>query len=309
MNVPAGPSHSSSELSGRTSRLMLYVLVAVILMTLDYRGRWVDQLRGQAGLLIEPIVLLIEAPFAFAAEAFDGLQSRRQMQAERQDLRRALTELSARLLLLEEQGRENIELRRLLDAADRAEIAFMAAEIKQVDLNPFSHRVLINRGRRDGLVTGQAVVDANGVVGQIDEVLLHSSRVILLTDPDHAVPVRVERTDLRTIAHGSGLTALMRLNDLPMNVDLEVGDVLVTSGLGGVFPAGLPVAEVESVRRAPGQAFAGAELRPLGRLDRSRHLLVLAVLDRPQVPAGDEDPPLDEAPAGPPADLAEESEP
>lgn len=305
VNSPGIPSHFGSELAGRTSRLMLYALVAVVLMTLDYRGRWIDQVRAQAGLLVEPIVLLIETPFAFVAQAREGLSSRRHMIAERREMRRALTELSARILLLEELGRENSELRLLLDAADRVESDFLAAEIKQVDLNPFSHRVLINRGRRDGLVPGQAVVDAHGVVGQIDEVFLHSARVILLTDPDHAVPVRVQRTDLRTIAYGSGLTALMRLNDLPMNVDLEAGDVLVTSGLGGVFPPGLPVAQVESVRRAPGEAFAGAELQPLGRLDRSRHLLVLELLDSVQAPPAELEPLLEDEAAAPETALTE----
>lgn len=278
---------------------MFYVLLAIILMTLDYRGRWVDQARLGAGLLVEPAVLLISAPYEFAGRARQGLQSHHQLVAEGRELRLALTRVAAELLMLEELALENAELRELLEASGRAETAFQAAQIRSVDLNPFSHRVLIDRGRRDGLVHGQPVIDAYGLVGQIDEVFLHSARVVLLTDPDHALPVRVQRTGLRTIAYGSGLATEMRLNDLPMNVDLEPGDLLVTSGLGEVFPAGLPVARVEELRRPGGEAFARATLRPLGRLDRSRHLLVLSrIHSAPEASAGalSPDSSLDEAP-------------
>lgn len=272
---------------------MFYALLAIILMTLDFRGRWVDQIRAGAGLMVEPAVLLISAPYELAVRARHGLQSHRQLLAESRELRLALTRVSAELLLLEELALENAELRDLLEASVRAGTAFQAAQIRSVDLNPFSHRVLIDRGRRDGLARGNPVIDAHGVVGQIDEVFLHSARVILLTDPDHALPVRVQRTGLRTIAYGSGLTTQMRLNDLPMNVDLEPDDLLVTSGLGGVFPAGLPVARVEALQRPSGEAFARATLRPLGRLDRSRHLLVLnrieAVPEEPDEPPDDEE--------------------
>ncbi|MEE4639158.1 MAG: rod shape-determining protein MreC [Wenzhouxiangella sp.] len=258
---------------------MIYALLAIILMTLDYRGRWVDQIRSQAGLFVEPAVLLIESPFRLAASAWSSLRARHQLLGEIDELRSQLAESSARLLLLEELRRENLELRELLGASRQPQIGFRPAEIRQIDLNPFSHRVLINRGRRDGLQSGQGVIDAFGVVGQVDEVFVHSARVVLLTDPDHALPIAVERTGVRTIAYGSGLNTELRLNDLPMNVDLEAGDRLITSGLGGAFPAGLPVAEVVDVSRTVGEAFARARLRPLGRLDRSRHLLVLDTID------------------------------
>ncbi len=275
MNAPGGPFNFSAELAGRTSRLMIYALLAIVLMTLDYRGRWVEQVRHQAGMIVEPAGLLVDAPFSLARSAWTALRGRQQLLSEIGELRSQLAESSARLLMLEELRRENLELRELLGASRQPQVGFYPAEIRQIDLNPFSHRVVINRGRRDGLQSGQAVIDAFGVVGQVDEVFVHSARVVLLTDPDHALPIAVERTGVRTIAYGSGLNTELRLNDLPMNVDLEPGDRLVTSGLGGAFPAGLPVAEVVDVSRTVGEAFARARLRPLGRLDRSRHLLVL----------------------------------
>ncbi len=282
MNAPGSRFEFGPDLAGRTSRLMFYVLLAIILMSLDFRERWVDQARASAGLVTEPLMLLIEWPYQTGARLGEGLRAHRQLLAEARALRLDLARVSADLLVLEELQRENAELRELVDAGQRVDIVSVAAEIRRVDLNPFSHRVLINRGRRDGLVSGQPVVDTRGLVGQLDEVFLHSARVILLTDPDHALPVRIERTGLRTIAYGSGLNAQLRLTDLPMNVDLEPGDIVLTSGLGGVFPAGLPVARVGSVERPVGEAFARAELRPLGRPDRSRYLLVLDRVSGPE---------------------------
>lgn len=285
---------------------MVYALLAIILMSLDYRERWVDQVRAGAGLLIEPAILLIEWPYQAGDKLGDNLKARRQLLAEARALRLELAQVSAELLVLEELQRENAELRELVGAGQFLALGSLAAEIRRVDLNPFSHRVLINRGRRDGLVSGQPVVDAQGLVGQLDEVFLHSARVILLTDPDHALPVRVQRTGLRTIAYGSGLNAELRLTDLPMNVDLEPGDVVLTSGLGGVFPAGLPVGRVERVERPIGEAFASARLQPLGRPERSRYLMVLDRVIEPDDAAGPEgiltaeqDPPATEEDEGP----------
>ena len=168
-----------------------------------------------------------------------------------------------------------------------------------IDLNPWSHRVLINRGSRDGLATGQPVIDTRGVMGQIDEVGLNIAQIILISDPDHALPVRVQRTGLRTVAYGSGRINRLRLTDLPMNVDLVPGDTLVTSGLGGAFPAGLPVAEVESVSRPTGEAFARAAVRPLARLDRARHVLVVETLaPASRLPAEDAAAPAQEPESG-----------
>lgn len=254
---------------------MFYALLAIILMSLDFRERWVDQVRAAAGLLVEPVVLLLEWPYRLGADLGAGLRSHQQLLHEARALRQDLALVSAELMNLAELAVENAELRELLDAGQRTETGYIAAEVRHVDLNPFSHRVLINRGRRDGLVSGQAVIDARGLVGQVDEVFLHTSRVVLLTDPDHALPVRIQRTGLRTIAYGSGLSDLMRLTDLPMNVDLEPGDLVLTSGLGGVFPPGLPVARVATIERPSGEAFANAGLTPIARPDRSRHLLVL----------------------------------
>lgn len=268
-------SASSGDLAGRTARLMVYVLLAVILMTLDFRGRHVEQVRGAVIGLAEPVFLAIESPFRLVASLRANLRDHQTLLAERDQLERSLRKTEARLLLVDELARENTELRSLIDASDQLDTRFLTAELRSIDLNPYSHRVLINRGARHGVRPGLAVIESAGVVGQVEQVASRSAKIILISDPDHALPVRVQRTGLRTIAYGSGRIDELRLTDLPMNVDLEPGDTLVTSGLGGRFPAGLPVAEVTAVRRPSGEAFAVAQARPLAGLGSIRHLLVI----------------------------------
>lgn len=281
------PAAIDSDAAARIARLMFYGLLAIVLMTLDHRGRYVDSVRGLAWQALEPVIVAVEAPFAFGRRLGEEMRSRHELMDRIAALEHRQRKREAELALLEELREDNRELRALLDASERVPTAFEAAELMNIDLNPWSHRVVINRGSRDGLEAGQPVVDAHGVMGQVDEVGMHTARVILISDPDHAMPVKVQRTGLRTVLYGSGRINRLRLTDLPMNVDLVAGDRLVTSGLGGAFPPGLPVAKVESVSRPVGEAFASARARPLGRLDRARHLLVVQAAG-PQTPeAGD----------------------
>ena len=282
------------------ARLMFYILAAMVLMTLDYRGDFLDRFRAVTGYLVEPTFMVVEAPFVFAGRLFDNWRDRHELLTERDALRQSLQESHARVLLLEDLAHDNRELRELLGAAARVGMDLQTVELRRIDLDPYSHRVVVNRGARDGLVEGQVVIDATGVFGQIDQSLLHSATVILITDPDHALPVRVERTALRTIAYGSGRTDELRLTDLPMNVDLEPGDRLTTSGLGGRFPPGLPVAEITAVERPEGEAFARALARPMAGLERARHLLVLmpseeSIAESEDQPLNDDDEPEDES--------------
>lgn len=254
---------------------MFYALLAIVLMTLDYRGQYVERVRDLAVVALEPLVLAIEAPFALGRRLGEELRSRHELLEREAALEHRVQLREAELIRIEELRAENRELRELLETSRRVDLAFKAAQLINVDLNPYSHRVMVNRGRRDGIEVGQTVIDADGVIGQVDRVGLNSAQVILISDPDHALPVQVQRTGFRTIAYGTGRITTLRLNDLPMNVDLETGDVLVTSGLGGIYPPGLPVAEIESLSRAVGEAFASADARPLGRLDRVRHILLV----------------------------------
>jgi rod shape-determining protein MreC len=282
------PAAIDGDAAGRIARLMFYGLLSILLMTLDHQGRYVDRLHDLAWRAFEPVLIAVEAPFSLGRDLGESLESRRELLARVERLERQRDLDRARLALLEDLRDDNAELRDLISASQRLEPDFVAAELMRIDLNPWSHRVVINRGRLDGLRPGQPVMDSRGVVGQVDRAGRRSADVILISDPDHALPVRVQRTGLRTVAYGSGHIQRLRLSDLPMNVDLEAGDRLVTSGLGDTFPPGLPVAEVDGVERPTGEAFATARARPLARLDRARHVLVVRHQARQAEPADGE---------------------
>jgi len=254
---------------------MFYIVLCMVLMTIDFRGQWVERVRSASSLAAEPFWLAVEAPFRLAGTLSDRWADRSELLAERDALALDLNRSRARLLILDEVERENERLRGLLDASATIDRDFQTVELRHLDLNPYSHRLLVNRGASEGLRVGQPVLDSNGLIGQVDEVLMHSASVILLSDPDHALPVKVERSRLRTIAYGSGRSGELRLTDLPMNADIEVGDVLISSGLGGRFQPGLPVADVVEVTRVPGEAFARARAELRARMQGARHLLVV----------------------------------
>lgn len=276
---PPDPRGLLGDLTGRTARLMFYTLLAITLMALDHRGKYVDQAHRVAAGLTEPLLLAVEAPVSLGRRIAEEASARRELAREVASLEQALQIRDARLSRMQDVVDENEELRRLLGAGRRLEAEYLPAELVSVDLDPFAHRVVVRRGRLDGVEPGMPVLDAGGVLGQVESVGRHTARVILITDPDHALPIRVQRTGARTIAYGSGSADTLRLDDLPMNTDLEAEDLLVTSGLGGGFPPGLPVARVQSVDRSPGRTFASARAQPVAFMDRGRHVLIVATRD------------------------------
>ena len=180
---------------------------------------------------------------------------------------------------------ENRRLRDLLDATAGRSFTFRFAEMVQVNLDPFAHQVMIDRGRIDGVFVGQAVLDGAGVMGQVDDVHIHMSSVLLISDPDHALPVQLARTGLRTVAYGTGETSRLLLPNVPLQADVRPGDLLVTSGLGDRFPPGFPVAEIERINRDTGSTFAEVDARPLAALDKGREVLLVIQAMQQDVPA------------------------
>jgi rod shape-determining protein MreC len=170
---------------------------------------------------------------------------------------------------------ENVRLRQLLNGKDMLQDRVLIAELMGVSPNPLSHIVMINRGSREGVYEGQPVLDAFGLMGQVVEVDEDTSRVLLISDSTHAIPVQVNRNGVRAIAEGTGDLNRLSLRHVSINADIREGDILVSSGLGERFPVGYPVAEVEQVVRNSGQAFARVIARPMARLDRSRHVLLV----------------------------------
>ncbi|MEM7053919.1 MAG: rod shape-determining protein MreC [Pseudomonadota bacterium] len=258
-----------------TARLMFYSLLAIVLMTLDFRGAYVQRIQAAAGGLVEPVLLLIDWPVVGLRSLSSLLESQADMSRQQAELERELIELRAGLSVVDDLALENARLRDLLATTERLEYSMMTAELAAVDLDPFAHRIIVKRGRNDGVEVGMPVIDARGVVGQIEQVYQYSARVILLSDPDHALPVQILPEGERTIAYGSGALDRLRLTDLPMNTTLVSDQLVVTSGLGGQFPPGLTVGRLAQITRLPGQAFATAEIRTTAAMTRNRHVLIL----------------------------------
>lgn len=180
-----------------------------------------------------------------------------------------------RLQKMQALERENMRLRELLGSSFRLQERVQVAELLTVDLDPFSQQVVIDKGKNYGVYVGQAVLDAKGVMGQVTETSPLSSRVVLLTDPSHSVPVQINRNGLRAVVTGRGLGEKLQMDFLPHNADVRVGDLLVTSGLGGRFPVGYPVGEVITVDFPQGKAFADIKVEPAANLSTSREVMLV----------------------------------
>jgi rod shape-determining protein MreC len=254
---------------------MLYGLLAVVLMAMDQRGHYVPRFRAAAGNLAEPVYHVIEWPIRATRNLFMQFQSRRTLRHENEQLRETILEQKVELQRLETLSEENSRLRSLLEGTAGQAFEYRFAELIQVDLDPFSHKILIDRGSSDDVTEGQAVIDGSGVMGQVEDVNLHFSTVRLISDPNHALPVQINRTGLRSVAFGTGETGNLVLNSVPREADVREDDLIVTSGLGNRFPSGYPVARVSSINRESGQTFAVVEAAPLAALDRGREVLLI----------------------------------
>jgi len=264
-----------SEQAALTARLMLYGLLAIVLMAMDHRGQYIPRFRSLANHLVEPVYHVVDWPVHALRGVFGFFQSSQTLRHENEQLRVELLQQQGSLQRLEALSGENTRLRALVDSTVGQRFTFQFAELIEVDLDPFSHKVIIDRGIDKGIVVGQAVIDGAGVMGQVEDVSLHVSTVRLISDPNHALPVQFNRTGLRSVAFGLGTTAYLSLPTVPLQADVREGDLLVTSGLGERFPAGYPVAIVASIDRREGQTFARVLATPLAALDRGREVLLI----------------------------------
>ena len=264
-----------SEGAAGTLRLAFYLVVAVVLMVADYRGQYLERARELGETAAGPVYWLAAAPMRIARALWGATEERGELRDENDALKKELMLAEARLSRLASVQDENTRLRELLDARVKLGLKVQLAELVDVDLDPFRHRLVINAGSKEGVREGQAVMDSRGVLGQVAEVLPDRAVLLLVTDASHALPVRVMRTGLRTIAYGTGDLGTLRLPHIPFSADVRVGDQLVTSGLGGHFPAGLPVGVVREVTPDDSATFALALATPSAGLSRSGEVLVL----------------------------------
>jgi rod shape-determining protein MreC len=270
-----GTGASSSRGGSPGFRFALYAILSIVIMFLDQRGNYLEQVRYALDIAAYPIQLAVSSPSAAWRWLREVVETRDALRADNARLITRNRELELRSMRYEALARENDQLRGLQDALPPVAERWLVAEVVDIQLNNLRQRVLIDRGTRNGVFKGQAVMDDTGLLGQTTHVGPWSAEVILITDPEHAVPVEIERTGLRTIAVGTGDTASLALPYLPANADVQKDDVLLTSGLGGVFPAGYPVGRVVEVHRDAVQPLAQVRAIPYAKTDTDREVMLV----------------------------------
>lgn len=264
-------------------RIVLVLFCSALLIFFDHKMASFESVRGYLQSLVSPLQYLANTPKQLMTWASTNMTTRRQLMTENQQHRLNELDFHEEAMQLVILKQENDRLRSLLASPLRSEIKKMVAEVISVDSDPYSHQIVINRGAGDGVYEGQPVLDALGIVGQILHIGQTSSRVILITDISHAVPVRVQRNGLRLLASGSGEIDRLNHNFVPQSADIKIGDLLVTSGLGGKYPEGYPVAKVSFVSNDESREFVRVYSTPVAQIDRLRYLLLLSEKEPQQI--------------------------
>lgn len=260
-----------------TARLFLFAVLSLVLIATDARLHYLVEVRQGFVALLHPLQIIANAPRNLVEDTGEYLHQQTTLADENRQLRDQALEHAAELQRFKALSAENERLRNLLGAAQVSSQPARLAEILHMGRDPFSHKVVVNLGSRQGILPGQAAIDEIGVIGQVTRVYPFSSEVTLITDKDLSVPVQVERNGLRAIAFGRGRTTTVELPSLPANVDIQVGDKLVTSGIDGIYPAGLTVAEIIQVTTHDNSPFAQIIGKPLAGIEQHRQLLLVSI--------------------------------
>ncbi len=250
-------------------------MLSVAVMVLDHNNEHLNTVRRIMSAAIHPIRLVIDAPFSLGHWIGDSAATHNELMDENRQLKEQNLIQSARLQRYVALVAENTRLRALFDSTAKIASRVLIGEILSIDMNPFRHRITINKGSNDGLYVGQALIDADGIIGQIVRDQFFSAEALLITDIDHAIPVEIVRNRLRTIAVGTGNLERLSLPFLPRNTDVVDGDILVTSGLGGTFPPGYPVGIIYEIASDRGEPFLAVSARPAAGLNRIREVLLI----------------------------------
>lgn len=266
------PFRKSSE----WSQFGAVCILAIGLMVVDARTKWLVMPRNVMAVAVAPVQIIASIPTAIGRIFNNILSAEPDIKLAYDNLRNEYFQLKAETLSLRSLQEENEDLRALLDASQRLKEKITLAELINVSIDPYNHSILVGRGLRHGVYGGQAVIDDQGVIGQVVEVMPFNSSVLLITDPGHALPVQVQRTGLRTVVYGTGSVSMLRVPYLNQNSDISIGDVLISSGLGGRFPNGYPVATITQVEVIQDEAFMQVSAKPIAKLDRSNHVLLLS---------------------------------
>jgi len=268
-------AYQDARQSASFTRLFVLIVVSAVLMFADTRTRFLEPIRLTLGLAVTPIQYVAGLPSAVGDFIDTWLETEESVRGVYKEVVDENARLRFRLQRMQALELENQELRDILSAPRRGDTEALVGELVEVSLDPFKQTILVDRGATDGLFVGQPVFDAEGVLGQVTRVMPFTSAVILITDPNHALPVQVTRNGLRAFATGTGESDQLRIVYLTANDDIRVGDRLVTSGLGGRYPAGYPVARVTGVSEDAGETFLSVTARPIAEIGHNKHVLLV----------------------------------
>lgn len=257
-------------------RFTIAMILCVVLLLLESNTNLLQPVRASLYYTLVPVRLLAQVPGKIANGFDSAISNDGDVLTAYENLHDEYFKLKAELLKMRSLQAENVQLRSLLDASQDIEHKIELAELLEVSLDPYQHRVMIDRGATSGVYVGQAIIDDKGVVGQVTRVLPYSAAITLITDPSHAIPVQVERTGLRALAYGTGDLFSLKVPFLNENPDIQEGDRLLSSGLGGRFPAGYPVAVIQSIKSVPGQAFSDIKAGTIAQVNKLRQVLLLS---------------------------------
>ncbi len=274
------PSRKRSNLA----LLLPLVVLSVVMMFVDSRWQWLQPVRSGLSWVTQPIVFTATLPARTGSWLAETLRTDEDLQNALAVMRRENLILRANLQKLETIEAENLRLQRLLSASGPRSESAVLAQLVEVSLEPFTHRIITNRGIRAGVYIGQAVIDTEGIMGQVTGVTPFTSAVTLITDPNHAIPVQIRRNGLRAIVYGVGTAERVTVPYMTPQSDIKKGDMLVSSGMGGRFPAGYPVARVVNVVIDPNEPFIEIQAEPVARLDYTKQVLLIRPADDDEFP-------------------------
>lgn len=259
---------------GAGARLLIYVLIGIAMMVADTRFKVLDNLRNNLSVLLYPVQKTAKAPLDLYDQVSGFFVNHAALQRENSFLRQRSLDYAAAVLRYRDLEQENNRMRALLGAHSRFALQTRLAEIISVPRDPYSRKIIVDQGSREKVQAGQPVMDEAGLLGQVTRAYPFTSEITLITDLDQLVPVQIQRNGLRAIAYGSGKEAMIEVRYLPQNADIRVGDMLTTSGIDGVYPAGMPVAKVTRIDRSPNHAFLRVQCTPMAAINRYRHVLI-----------------------------------
>jgi len=257
------------------TRLILLAAISVSLMMLDHRGHHLEKIRAGLNVLAYPIQLVAAVPAYVGGAVSDFFTTRGTLRADNEKLLAERQMLLAKLQQFDALEAENERLRRMLGSAARIADKAVAADLIEVSAEPFTRKVVVAKGSQDGVYLGQPVIDANGIMGQVTQVAGNVSRVTLITDAGHAIPVLDNRSGLRALVFGTGDQDTVKVPYLTANADIKEGDLLVSSGMGGTFPPGYPVAQVSKIVSDPNESFLSITAIPAARLNHGKQVLLI----------------------------------